>query len=1009
MYAERRIIDRVREVLRQQDQTLTPEMRDLAQQYAELRSRIRTRLEECSGFLARGLRSEARHVAGVSPPLLEMARILQAEDLAAWTGLCLGGELPEPPVLPPDLIAMIECALDDESGPAARLATLARSFRRVVLLGSTRESLAILRQIRTLDGKNPTWTEDVRAFEEERLVQVPAECAAARHANEEARLTALAAELAAPGWQIRPAPALVKQVDEALRAVRTIRLCKEAAELSTTIATAHSSMDFAPIEAGLRRWAELEKEADFQPDPNVQRQVEDARLWYSAEVRRRVDEEAFNHAVSNLCRSIQESGPLAELEALLTRASSFQRELPEEVALATQRRLATLRLAQTRRQRWLAFLVAAGLLLTVAGIGFIGRERIRDREYRSLLVQLDAAIQERRWDLAQHHLDLLARSSADTATLAVLAERRDRVATAQRTSRQRREGVDQILQELAGLAASGYRPFEHAESLVTKASTQTEEDDNRLRIERFRTEITAARAKAQQEVDESYLGQLELAERALARLEALDAARELETCLRLLDEATGACARARALAVGVSHSLASRLEPIQESLDLKSRRLQESRDQLQARQAATSALYSSLPDLSAYESALHSLERLANLPPLERDRVHRLLRLLPANDALAEATSWTYTEERTSEQTIQSAVGNAQRASSPFLDALKTAETAIRAWPDSAAAVEDLQKFASLALVSNLRVTTGRPSTEKTARWIHLLEEPHRRSADSTDAAYQAIAVNPVDFKQAALVFYPQTVPPKVELMPHARYARELLERLGKVQRGGVLDFLAQEARTLEQVEGVDPVITVIFMKKFLALGAKIGDEALRPYQTSLQDLDRDADTDVQWLSESKEVLDAKRGLQDPLRILSGRLGTMDTARRAWVFKKELAFRSLNRRLRIAGQVRILAGVLQPVSISRDAAELWLLRDVGPDKPCRSWILADCPDGTTTLRGDSMAPIDGEPLWAPADGRTTQEDLVDAAQCAGMDSAGILAWTDWPAAWPQNERRLKDR
>ena len=155
MYAERKIIDQVRECLQRLVHVESPEIRDLAEQYAALCRTTRSRLEMCAGYLARGLRTESKHVAETSPPLLDLVRILLMQDLEEWHEFCLSYGLPEPPSVPADLAEMLETAFGEQRKDGHLLDTLMQRYRKAALIGNTRQKVDSLRKIRAADPNNP--------------------------------------------------------------------------------------------------------------------------------------------------------------------------------------------------------------------------------------------------------------------------------------------------------------------------------------------------------------------------------------------------------------------------------------------------------------------------------------------------------------------------------------------------------------------------------------------------------------------------------------------------------------------------------------------------------------------------------------------------------------------------------------------------------------------------------------------------------------------------------------
>ncbi|MBI3272957.1 MAG: hypothetical protein HYZ53_28470 [Planctomycetes bacterium] len=1008
MYAERRVIDRVREVLGRQDQTVTPELRDLAQQYADLRRRIASRLEECAGLLARGLHTEARHVASSPPSLLEMARILQAEDLAPWLELCLSYELVEPCAIAPDLVEMLECALDDDRQEARRLEKLGRTFRRVALLGSTRESLSVLRQIRALDAKNAHWVSDVLSFEEERLRQIQAELETAARREDETRLAALLAETTSGEWGIKPALTLVSRLQSAHHASRRKRLLAEARRQAAAIAAAYSALDFAALDAALRRWTELEPQEDFAPDESLERQVEDAREWHAEQVRRRVDDEAFAKALQGLRHFLETEGALAELEKAHVRALSFQRELPEDLALPARRRIESIRLSLARAQRLKTLAIVSGLAVLVALLVVLGHEQVQARHLADWRDRVDAAIRGGRWSDAQDLLSALAAQEAALATQPEMIERRSQVEAGLRQFRERREALEESLRNLQRMAEAEFRPLAHAEALLAKAQALAQDEEDRLKVERLRTQLAGAKAAELRKVDDAFLAALAEVEKDLSLLETSDAVVDPGKCAWVLDRATVNHERAVSLAGQASPSLVPRLEPIRRSLDLKRQHVAAARRQVAERQGAVERLYSALPDFAGFQSSIEELAQRTDLERPETEQVRRLRGLLPLYRELRDSGSWTFSEDSTTEEMARNAVSAAAQVGSPFHEALGIVQEACRAWEIQASVQADLNQFLQLPLVAKLKRAKARAdSGDGPIRTFYLLDDPQPRAPK--DNGYDAIVLDPETLKGLRQRMFPVDGDLRWEFLPHVEYCRKLCTALSNPPRFTFLDFLLKQAQALSEADTIEPVVSVVLLQKLIGLPSGIADPTLSAFQDVAATLSS-ANTNFYWLSETPATLKAEDALRELIQGFRKMAPRLDAARRAWLFKKEIALKSVNRCLRLAGQVQRVAGQRRLLVSDPQATEAWIVREGVGGAPGRLMIVADCADGKATLRSElEVALVDGEPLWTPTRGRSTEALVTELAQRHGMDRAAIDAWSDWPAAWPVNERRLRSR
>src|SRR5262249_20201725 len=146
------IIDSARAFLRQADQTLTDDLRELATELVDLNTMADQRLRRCEDFLRRGLLGEAIHQAEIEPPVLDIVGLLdfpervQFEEVLGMYGL---------PVAP-RLDVQRAMALNHAYTEYEPIANLLRDYRRLALsrapLG---DRLSMLRQIAQADPGNP--------------------------------------------------------------------------------------------------------------------------------------------------------------------------------------------------------------------------------------------------------------------------------------------------------------------------------------------------------------------------------------------------------------------------------------------------------------------------------------------------------------------------------------------------------------------------------------------------------------------------------------------------------------------------------------------------------------------------------------------------------------------------------------------------------------------------------------------------------------------------------------
>jgi len=165
MIPEQQLIQNIVELLDNGQLERNPVLEEFAEQYAELCQDIVTRLQRCSEYLDRGMRSEAVHEATTAPSLLELVPVVRFPELRKWGNLVTDLGLAAFPQIPMDIVERLrkECATEEG------LAPLLKEYRRLVYQGDRGNSIRVLRELRQRDPDNPSWPQNLRPLEEATL------------------------------------------------------------------------------------------------------------------------------------------------------------------------------------------------------------------------------------------------------------------------------------------------------------------------------------------------------------------------------------------------------------------------------------------------------------------------------------------------------------------------------------------------------------------------------------------------------------------------------------------------------------------------------------------------------------------------------------------------------------------------------------------------------------------------------------------------------------------------
>ena len=195
------IIDQIRSVLHAGEHGRNGRLDGLASAYAAACNEATQRLGRCHRLLRQGLRSEAIQLAESTPNLLDLIATLDFPERAEWDELVQIHDLTPAPKLPIEPARLLNEAYAEEDP----LQDLLRRHRRLALQRAPlRSRIGVLRQLATQDPGNAIWPDDLRTFEEVRLLQIQEEATELlRHHDAEA-ISRLVAEVEHPDWSEPP-------------------------------------------------------------------------------------------------------------------------------------------------------------------------------------------------------------------------------------------------------------------------------------------------------------------------------------------------------------------------------------------------------------------------------------------------------------------------------------------------------------------------------------------------------------------------------------------------------------------------------------------------------------------------------------------------------------------------------------------------------------------------------------------------------------------------------------
>lgn len=257
----------------------------LAQAYGRAVVELRVRLRRCAEHLDRGMILEAVHLSQVSPTLSSLVRALELPNLAAWNQLCV--QHGQPPVPPID--STILQRLSSATALVAQLdPLLTRHHLAALSRAPLKDRIAVLRHLRSQNPDNPSWVEQLRALEPQRIEELRSLVAQLPQMDSYAQVRSLLDELRSSHW--------ITAIDDAWIRSATKRQSElsEAAAIAKLpleeLREAYDSRSYDRCAALLMEWQRVVyQEAPAIPAEMVAQAREIARL-FATESRRRIYE-----------------------------------------------------------------------------------------------------------------------------------------------------------------------------------------------------------------------------------------------------------------------------------------------------------------------------------------------------------------------------------------------------------------------------------------------------------------------------------------------------------------------------------------------------------------------------------------------------------------------------------------------------------------------------------------------------------------------------------------------
>jgi hypothetical protein len=1010
MSRERDIVIRIEQFLSLTDQTANPELQELAEQYNAVCRDVNLMLQKCDEFLTKNMWLEAVHLAKTPPSVLERYEAIQLPQMDKWREVCLLYGYPEPPALLHKVVEKLKAA----EQKANTLSPILAVHRRIARIGSTKQKIHVLRRIARLDPENPNWIEDIKALEQVRIGEIGQKLDEAVARGDDDTVLSLHNEMTSARWKIQIIASVQKRVEEEARVVRQKRAQRDGDALLQRMGKAYSELDFHGVEVALTEWSNLRNNPDFQPLPAQEQQVEEAREWYEAEAKKKKKKEKFTEIEADLADALDRDAGQEQIERLLFKLKTFEFEIEPPLLERAQSMMDGYRLAGKRRFRLRLVAVTIIAAAIAAGVWYATIIAKEKREIQKWVTSIDSALQQNDYDSAKKLIDRLRVTDSGVFENPEIQRRKAKIEDELQRSAKRHEDFKTVMAKLESLIKDENTPDPEAQSLLNEAIALAQDDQERLQIEKWKNKHRLIGLKAQEERDAAFSVILKKIVDALVEVGDLQPEKEYEECRSRLDRIHLHYEEGKLLAPGASPELANHLESLKVRISALSKELEEVRARQEERRERLRAVYSSLPDIERYKGAL--IDYIRKFPEeKESDSFRRIVSHCPYFAAVGSAEKLYAAASRGKIEDLKAAIALSGDEKNIWRQAAETLCAYVQAEQNAQQAVAPILELSQNRLMYDLKNFTYFDG--KNSRTCYCYDLPvflgESKEGDATIKSYAAEVYNnthlivkvniTVDSRTGSRIEIPQE---DASYAPHAKFLRQLLPELRASNlsqpESDILTFIEK----VKNNSDINPVIKASLIRIMIrsALGLTVSNRGM--LEKTLGELDK-VNLNVFWMNPADPEVDRTVGLIK--KILSDAPAFDEIAA---ITRMERAFveTSLTRRVACVGVVQLIGG--EPIFYcgNKRPKEAWILHVVPESKTVEFHIAAEFDKDKYVAVKDTIKNLyEGQPLFAPMDGKSTKEVIMEATRTSNFPKGIVSKFDRWPSSWPVNSRVLQEK
>lgn len=341
----------------------SPELSNLAEEYAQWCDQANQRLQECEGLLGQGYLLEAIHLSEIEPDLLTLASTLSFGEVDQWYEIAELMNVAIPNRIMENAVAMLNDAYARRNALGDRLV----EYRLQALQHAPlRDRLLTLRELSRAEPTNILWQEDLEKLEESRLEQLKQETEKAMREGDVVRLRRLVTEVKSDPWKIPPTGLWVQTAEQHLAKMIGPSVFPHLEQLAQAMNEARNNFNAGQLRHYYQEWRNVVSQPGVIPPATFAQSADAAAQWLEQVELDQVDQANHQQLCARLDQSLRSGNSQEQILADYQQLQAHRFGVPAELHARYRDHFDDIRSRKTTY-----FVLAAASLIGLGLVGFL--------------------------------------------------------------------------------------------------------------------------------------------------------------------------------------------------------------------------------------------------------------------------------------------------------------------------------------------------------------------------------------------------------------------------------------------------------------------------------------------------------------------------------------------------------------------------------------------------------------------------------------------------------------